>query len=193
MKKLIATLAMTGLASLALTTALHAQTPDPKTEWATKVVALQQGPELDRLVARLASNTAQDLIDKWGPRLETNVPREKQQKASTEINAELDKYAEDTRALIGRQISKVSASVLVPAYTDKFTLEELKQIAAFFESPAVRKYQANAPELGNIFVQKLLEAARPDIAARVKQFDEAAQKIVGTPAATAVPGKPAKK
>ncbi|MHB1250488.1 MAG: DUF2059 domain-containing protein [Polaromonas sp.] len=193
MKKLIASLAVTGLASFAFAAAVHAQTPDPKTEWATKVVTLQQGPELDRLVTRLASSTAQDLIDKWGPRLEANVPKAKQQKVSDEINTELKKYAEDTKELIGKQISKVSADVLVPAYTERFTLEELKQIAAFFESQAIRKYQANSPELGTIFVQKLLEASRQDVDARIKQFDDAALKIVGTPPTAAVPGKPAKK
>ena len=51
MKKLIASLALAGLAC---TTAVHAQTADPKTEMAAKVVRLQQGPELDRLVSQLA-------------------------------------------------------------------------------------------------------------------------------------------
>lgn len=197
MKKLITTLAMTGLASLALSTTLHAQTPDPKTEWATKVVALQQGPELDRMVARMASSTAQDLIDKWGPRIESNVPKAKQQKVSDEMNAELKKYADDAKGLIGKQIGKVSASVLVPAYTERFTIEELKQIASFFESPAIKKYQATTPELGNIFVQKLMEASRADVVARAKQFDDAALKLVGTsppaPTPAPAPGKPAKK
>ena len=50
MKKLITTLALAGLAC---TSTLHAQTADPKTELATKVVKLQQGPELDRLVSRV--------------------------------------------------------------------------------------------------------------------------------------------
>jgi hypothetical protein len=132
MKKFIVTLAMTGLASLTCSTALHAQTSDPKTEWAKKVVALQQGPELDRLVAQLAGSTAQDLIAKWGPKLEANVPKAKQQKASEDLNAELKKYADDAKQLIGKQVSKVSADALVPAYAERFTLEELKQIAAFF-------------------------------------------------------------
>lgn len=193
MKKLIITLALTGLASLTCSTALHAQTSDPKTEWAKKVVALQQGPELDRLVDQLAGSTAQDLIAKWGPKLEANVPKAKQQKASEDLNAELKKYADDAKQLIGKQVSKVSADALVPAYTERFTLEELKQIAAFFESPAIKKYQTTAPELGNIFVQKLVDATRSDVVARVKQFDDAALKIIGTAPAAPGAGKPAKK
>jgi len=190
MKKLITMLAIAGLAC---TTASHAQTTDAKTEWATKVVKLQQGPELDRLVAQLAGSTTQELIANWGPKLETNVPKANQQKASEALNAELKKYSEDTGQLIGRQVSKVSTDVLVPAYAERFTLEELQQIAAFFESPAIKKYQASAPELGNVFIEKLIDASRTDVLARVKQFDDAALKIVGSPPATPKASQPAKK
>lgn len=193
MKKLITAFAITGLASLTFSTSLQAQTADPKTEWATKVVALQQGPELDRLLEQLAGSTAQDMIANWGPKLEANVPKAKQQKASEALNVELKAYAGDAKQLIGKQVSKVSTDVLVPAYAQRFTLEELKQIAAFFESPAIKKYQATAPELGNAFIQKLVEASRPDVVARVKQFDDAAVKIVGNAPAAAGAGKPAKK
>jgi len=190
MKKLIVTLAMAGLASLVWSPATHGQTPDPKIEWAKKVVALQQGPELDRLVAQIAGRTAQELINKWAPKLETNVPKAKQQKASEDLNAELKGYSSDIRQLIAKQVSKVSADVLVPAYAERFTLEELKQIASFFESPAIKKYQSTAPELGTLFVQKLLDASRVDVTARASQFDAAALKIIGaTPAAS----RPAKK
>lgn len=189
MKKLITTLAIAGMACGAV---VHAQT-DPKTELAKKVVALQQGPELDRLVGQLAGSTAQELIMKWGPQLEANVPKAKQKKASEDLNAELKKYADDASQLIGKQVGKVSTESLVPAYAERFTLEELQQIAAFFESPAIKKYQATAPELGNVFVQKLVEASRTDVVARIKQFDETAVKIVGTAPAPGAAKPPAKK
>jgi uncharacterized protein len=189
MKKLITALAIAGMACA---TGVHAQT-DAKTELAKKVVALQQGPELDRLVGQLASTTAQELIIKWGPQLEANVPKAKQQKASEDLNVELKKYANDAANLIGKQIGKVSSESLVPAYAERFTVEELQQLAAFFESPAVKKYQAAAPELGNVFIQKLVEASRTDVVARIKQFDEAAVKIVGTSPAPGAAKPPAKK
>ena len=189
MKKLITALAF---ASLACTTVIHAQAAETKTELATKIVKLQQGPELERLVSQLAGSTTQELIANWGPRLEANVPKAKQQKASEALNVELKKYSEDTQQLISKQVSKVSTDVRVPAYTERFTQEELQQIAAFFESPAIKKYQAAAPELGNMFIQKLIDASRADVLARAKKFDDAAVKIVGgTPAPKA--GSPAKK
>ena len=94
MKNLIASLILVGLAC---TTALHAQAADPKTEMAAKVVKLQQGPELDRLISQLAGSTTQELIANWGPKLETNVPKTNQKKASEALNAELKKYADKHR------------------------------------------------------------------------------------------------
>ena len=172
----------------------NAQTaPEPKTEWAAKVVALQQGPELDRLVAQLADSAAQELIANWGPKLDSNVPKAKLKQATDDLNVELGKYAQDTSKLIAKQVSKVSTEVLVPSYAERFSLDELKQLAAFFESPAVKKYQASAPELGNLFVQKLVEASRAEVVARGRQFDEAAVKIVGAgPAAAGTKAAPKK-
>lgn len=187
MKKLFTQIILAGTICLAYAPVVHAQSvADPKTEWALKVVALQQGPELDRLVAQLAESAAQELIANWGPKLDSNVPKAKLKQATDDLNAELGRYAQDTNKLIAKQVSKVSTEVLVPAYADRFTLDELKQLAAFFESPAVKKYQAAAPELGNIFVQKLVETSRTEVVARGRQFDDAASKIVGAgPAAGA--------
>lgn len=193
MKKLIITMMMAGLVSFAWSPAIHAQTPDPKIEWARKVVALQQGPELDRLVAQITDRSAQDLIDKWAPKMATNVQKTSQKKASDDLNAELKKYSSDVSQLISKQIGKTSDDVLVPAYAERFTLEELKQIASFFESPAIKKYQSTAPELGTLLVQKLLDASRPDISARASQFDAAALRIIGSTPADPKAGKPAKK
>ena len=187
MKKLFIQIILAGTICLAYAPVVQAQSvADPKTEWALKVVALQQGPELDRLVAQLAESAAQELIANWGPKLDSNVPKAKLKQATDDLNAELGRYAQDTNKLIAKQVSKVSTEVLVPAYADRFTLDELKQLAAFFESPAVKKYQAAAPELGNIFVQRLVETSRTEVVARGRQFDDAASKIVGAgPAAGA--------
>ena len=202
MKNLLSVLTIAinaGVLGMALSTASQAQTADPKLEWATKVVALQQGPELNRLVDQLANSTAQDLLQKWGPRLQANVPKARQLQVTEELNTELRKYSSEVAQLIGSKVGKVSADALIPAYMEKFTLEELQQIAAFFESPAIKKYQSSASELGNIFVQRLVEATRGDVSARAAQFDESATKIMGlgaTPRASPAPSgnsKPAAK
>jgi len=195
MKKLLTTLLIAGCAFSA---ASQAQTADPKLEWATRLVALQQGPDLDSLVEQLAGSATQDLIAGWESRLETTVPPAKQAKATEDLNAELAKFAADANKIIGSKVSQANRDALVPAYMDRFTLDELKQLTAFFESPAVKKYKATTPDLVNVFVKKLVESSRTEIQARAKQFNETATKIVGTapaakPAGAAPAAKPAKK
>jgi hypothetical protein len=195
MKKLLTTVLIAGCAFSA---ASQAQTTDPKLEWATRVVALQQGPDLDNLVEQLAGSATQDLIAGWESRLETTVPQAKQAKVTEDLNAELAKFAADANKIIGSKVSQANKDALVPAYMDRFTLDELKQLTAFFESPAVKKYKATTPDLVNVFVKKLVESSRTEIQARAKQFNETATKIVGAapaakPAGAAPAAKPAKK
>lgn len=185
MKKLLTAFAVAGFA---LCTASQAQTTDPKLEWATKVVALQQGPELERLVVQLADGATQEVLQNWGPKLQSSASKANLQRATDELNAELKKYFDDVSKLISSKVSTVSNDTLVPAYMERFTLDELKQLAAFFESSAVKKYQTAAPELGNLFVKQLVEATRIDVTARVRDFDTTATKIIGpTPAIKAAP------
>jgi hypothetical protein len=165
---------------------------DPKLEWATKVVALQQGPDMDRLVSNLAGSTTRDMINNWQPRMLANVAKPDQAKVTAELDAELQKYANEVNKIIRSKLEKVSTDALVPLYLERFTLEELKQIATFLEAPAIRKYQGIAPELGSIFANKLIEASRAEVIARAKQFDEVATRIVGPAPAAAPAAAPAK-
>lgn len=184
MKQLIATFA---IASLALSATVNAQTADPKLEWAIKAVALQQGPELERLVNQLADSATQDILQNWAPRLQANVAPAKMEQSRESLNVELKKYFDDVSKSINVKVSKVSTAALVPAYMERFSLDELKQLVAFFESSAIKKYQAAAPELGNLFIKQLIEETRADVAARTKQFDDVAEKIIGTSPSTRAP------
>ena len=186
MKKLL-----TSVAFLALTLSgtAQAQTTDPKLEWATKAVALQQGPELERLVSQLAESSSQNIVQSWGVKLRSDVPKDKVEQTAQSLNAELKKYNDDVTKIISGKVNKASVDSLIPVYMARFSLDELKQLVAFFESAAVKKYQTAAPELGNVFVNQLIIETRGDVSARAKQFDDAAAKIVGSapkaPAATA--------
>lgn len=184
MKKLLTVLLLAGCTFSA---ASQAQTTDPKLEWAVKVVALQQA-DLDGLVGQLVSTTAQDIVADWAPRFDSAVPKARQAKATEEFNAELAKFAADANKIITSKVGQANSEALIPAYMERFSLDELKQLAAFFDSPVIKKYKTATPELVDVFVKKLVTSTQPDILARAKQFDVAATKIVGSaPAAPAAP------
>lgn len=187
MKKLFTALLIAGC-----TFSASSQTPnaDPKLEWATKVVALQQA-DLDSLVDQLVGTTSQDIIADWEPRFDSNVPKARQAKATEEFNAELTKFAADAKRIVSAKVGQVNSEALIPAYMERFSVDELRQLATFFESPVVRKYKTVTPELVDVFVKKLVASTQTDIQARAKQFDAAASKIVGS--APAGPATPAAK
>ncbi len=190
MKKLVTALLIAGCAFAASSQTTNA---DPKREWANKVVALQQA-DLDALVGQLAGTAAQDIVAGWAPRFDSSVPKARQAKATEEFNAELAKFVADANKLIGAKVAQANSDALVPAYMERFSLDELKQLAAFFESPVIKKYKTATPELVDVFVKKLVADTQPDIQARARQFDAAASKIVGSaPAAPAAKPAPQKK
>ena len=81
--------------------------------------------------------------------------------------------------LIKNRNERISLEVLVPAYSERFSADELKQLVAFLESPVIRKYYAANPHMANLLAQKLVDATRADVQARTKEFDARAAQIVG--------------
>jgi uncharacterized protein len=168
--------------------ALHAQTADTKRDLAVRIIAAQDGPEMNRMLEQLAGSATQQMVANWNPRLGA-MPADKRQKAATALDAELKKFNEDALKLITAQAAKVRGDALATAYGDKFSEDELKQLLALMEAPAFKKYQTLAPELGNVYLKGIVEGTRSNVESRSKTFDTAAAKIVGAaPAAGAATG-----
>ena len=160
---------------------IYAQTADAKRPLAVRAVAAQDGPEMDRMLAQLADSATQQMIGNWDERV-ANLPAAKQQSAIAALDAELKKFNDDTLKLITAQAPKARNEVLVGAYAERFSQDELKQLVALLEAPVFKKYQTTAPELGNMFVKAIVDGTRDQVTARSKVFDAAAAKIVGVPA-----------
>jgi uncharacterized protein len=158
---------------------LHAQTADAKRALAARVIAAQEGPEMDALLSQLAGSATQQLIATWNERV-LSLPEAKQQAAITALDPELKKFTDETYRSVTAQASKVRKNELITAYTERFSEPELKQLAALMEAPAFKKYQTTAPELGNVFIKSIIDATRADVEARSKAFDTTAAQIVGS-------------
>ena len=130
------------------------------------------------MVFQLTSSAVQPVIAKWAPELES-MPKAKIEKAREQLNAELKTLGDTTRKLIDTQMAKSADSALLPAYLERFSEEEMKQLLAMFESPIYKKYQSLAPELGNLWVKDVVDNTRSAVEDSAKAFDVVAAKIVG--------------
>ena len=164
-----------------------------KKELATRIVNLQKAQDMDALIAQLAGSANKVVVNNWLPRLD-KLPAAKQKAAADQLDSELKKFNDDnvrTIKAIPQMLAfsevykakndKLSLEVLVPAYAEKFSTEELKQLVAFLESATIKKYYAANPQLANLLAQRLVEATQADVEARIKTFDLRAAQIVGVP------------
>lgn len=166
-------------APAASTAATAPAASDAKRALAVRMVALQKGaPDMERTAFQLTNSAVQPLVEKWGPKLD-KVPAARQEKAREQLDGELNKLASGVRKLIEPQMPKSADAVLLQAYLDRFTEEELRFLVSTFESPTFRKYQSAAPELGNVWIKDVIESTRDDVLKLANAFEEAAAKILG--------------
>ena len=173
------TIATVLLCAAVLTPSAYAQSKQEqeKKELATRIVNLQKTQDMDALIAQLAGTANRAVVETWLPRLD-NMPAARQKAVADQLDVELKKFNDDVVRLIKTRNERVSLDVLVPAYSERFTADELKQLVAFLESPVIRKYYAANPHMANLLAQKLVDATRADVQARTKEFDTRAARIV---------------
>ncbi len=133
---------------------------------------------MERMAFQLTGSAVQPVIAKWAPKLE-NMPKADQEKARDQLNTELKTLGDSTRKIIETQMDKSADSTLLPAYIERFSEAEMKQLVTLFESPAFKKYQTAAPELGNVWIKDVVDNSRTVVDEKTKAFDVIAAKIVG--------------
>ncbi len=157
--------------------AAPANIPAARRQLAERVVNLQKGPELQRLLAQLVDEAAAPVVEKWAQRL-SEVPEARQAAMRDRLNTELQKFGRDVAGLLEATADRVGRETLAPAYAERFTDTELRALIGMFEAPAYKKYQEVAPQLGGVFVQALIEGVRTQVQDRRGAFDATAAQIV---------------
>ena len=173
------------VALLSGATLAHAQTPTKK-ELAQKLVQLQQ-PAIDGLARGLVEQPAAQMMQAAGNVLQTQVPADKREAISKNVEAEVRKFVEESLPLVRERATKIAPAALGAALEEKFSEDELKQLIAWLESPVNKKYQQLGPEMQNGFVQKLVADTRPVVEVRLKALEEKVRVALGVPAGTAQP------
>jgi thioesterase domain-containing protein len=174
--------AVLALALLAIVPAAQAQT---KKELVAKVVQLQQ-PAVEAIATGIARDTAARMMDAAGQAL-GNVPADKREALGKQIQADIKAFYEDMQGKLRDSGAKNAATTLGPLLEEKFSEDELKQIAVWLESPAAKKYQQLGGEMQSLLSRKLVEDTRPAIEPKLKALEQTLQKrfAQATPAAGA--------
>ena len=195
MKNLIALALLTGTALAHAQTAAPAPSSPAKKELVAKIVALQQ-PAIDNLARGIAERPAAQMMQAAGNVLQTKVAPEKREAIGKAIEADVKKYVEESTPILKERAAKIGPATVGPIIEEHFSEDELKQLAAWLESPVNKKYQQVAPEMQQALVQKLVAEAGPLLDPKLKALEQRVRVALGVPPVAPASGTaptPAKK
>ncbi|MFZ5547968.1 MAG: DUF2059 domain-containing protein [Pseudomonadota bacterium] len=180
------TLAAAGFAAFAQNVSLTgAPAGAGKKEAVARVLKLQQ-PAIEGLASEVARDTAQRVMAAAAQAVAA-MPADKQQALGKQVQADIKAFYDDAEPRLREAASRLAPATLGPLLEEKFTDDELKQVAAWLESPVSKKYQALGPEMQGTLAKKLVEDTRPAIEPKLKALEQTLQKRF----AQAAPPKPA--
>ena len=160
-------LAIGAIAAALLAPTAQAQT---KKELVQKLIQLQQ-PGIEAMARSLAETPAAQMLQAAGMALQNKVPADKREAVARSIEADAKKYSDEAVPLLRDRAMKLAPSTMGAELEQKFTDAELKQLIAFLESPAVKKFQQALPEMQKGLIQKLVEDSRSTIEPKLKTLE----------------------
>lgn len=160
-----------------------APTSPAKKELIAKIIALQQ-PAVEGFAQQLAQQPLARLLLPLNQALQARVPADKRQSVAKDIDAEARKFLEGVSPLLRERAIKLAPEVLGPILDQKFSEDELKQLAAWLDSPVNKKFQQVSGEIQQAFTQRLVADTRAEVEPKLRAFEERVGPMVGISASS---------
>ncbi len=178
------------LSLLLAAVAVQAQSTPAKKELVGRILKLQQ-PGIEGMARSLVEQPAIELMGSAAGALPTRVAKEKQDAVAKEIQADVQKYLDEAVPLAQGRAVKLAPITIGTLLEEKFTEDELKQVALIMESPAYVKFQRLGEEMQKLLVEKLVADTRSTIEPRVRTLEQTVAKRLGvTPGAAPAKAAP---
>lgn len=183
------------IAAAASAPALAQSTPGKK-EAIARILKVQQ-PGIENMAKALVQDSVVPLMDAAGNALQ-RVAADKREALGKELQADARKYVDDTSVMVRERAVKLAPTTVGPILEEKFSEEELKQLATMLESPVLAKFNGVGNDIQRAMVEKLVAETRPQVEPKLRALEDSFAKKLGVPppnsgAAPAAGGKPAPK
>ncbi|MGY0197704.1 hypothetical protein ACWA7J_21785 [Leptothrix sp. BB-4] len=159
-----------------------------------KLLTLQQ-PGIEALARSLVEQPVGQMVQQVSMLIQTRVPPDKREALQKDLQGDLKKYMDAALPLVRDKAVAAAPSTIGTQLEQKFSEDELRQLAAWLESPVARKYQLVLPDFQKALTDKLVADTRPLIEPKLHELDTVVGKrlaavIPPSPAASAAPPKP---
>ena len=106
------------------------------------------------------------------------VPEDKREAVNKQIEDELKKYADSAVPAFKTSADNLAPSAVNEALKDKFSDDEVKQLAGMLQSPVLKRYIAATAEINNALFQKVLADTSPQLNPKLKELQASVTKIL---------------
>lgn len=178
------------LALAAAATSAMAQSTPAKKEAVARILKVQQ-PGIENMARTLVQEPLLPLMDAAGAALQQRVAADKREALGKEIQADARKYADETTALVRDRALKLAPTTVGPMLEEKFTEDELKQLATMLESPVLAKFNAVGGDIQRALVEKVVADTRGQVEPKIRALEESIAKRLGVTPNAAAGAKPA--
>jgi hypothetical protein len=132
-------------AGLSLAGAAGAQTVPPEKQALVNRVLAKMA--LDTVGLQMLQAPVAEMLRQSRVVVTSRVPAEKQEAAMKDITAEATRFIEQEAPPLRASTQAAVKSSVAPLLAQKFSTEELKQLAEVLESPALAKFETLVPEM----------------------------------------------
>ena len=160
----------------------HAQT---KEDLAKRAVELQR-PVFENVGRTVAAAPANQMMQAAASSL-GRVPADQREKVGKQMESDVRQFHAEVETMLRQRAVALAPETLQPLLLDRFSEPELKQLVAWLETPAAKKFQEAGPEFTAALSRKLVAETRGDVEPKIKALQD---KLNGRLTAV-VPARPA--
>jgi hypothetical protein len=168
--------------------AAQAQSTPAKKPLVARILKLQQAG-IEAMARAMAERPAMAVLDRADQVLVSSVAADKREAVGKAIQADVKKYLDEAVPFVRDRAVKLAPTTIGTLLEEKFSEEELKQLASFLESPAYTKYQQLGGDMQKVLLEKLLAETRGTIEPKVNTLDQTVARRLGVTAPATAPAK----
>ena len=168
-------------AALSVACAAHAQTkaaapanlPAPDAEKQKAIDRILANVHPENGVIQALQRPAVEAMQKSMIAMQTqHVPKERMDKAMKDIAADVQHYVEISTPVVTASAKKLTNQTVGPLLAQNFSADELRQLAAMFESPVKAKFDKLIPQLEAAVGDKVTAEVAPAINKNIQALTE---------------------
>lgn len=156
----------------------QAQSTPAKKELVARILKAQQ-PGIEAMARELTKEPASELMSQAGEFLQTQVPADKREALARGLQQDADKYMNEVFPLVRAGAIRLAPTTIGAVLEEKFSEDELKQVAQIMESPVYVKYQGLGNDMQNALIAKLVPELKSQVDAKIRALDESIAKRFG--------------